>query len=322
MAILVTGATGFVGTHLVNRIIKDKIDSVYVLTRDHSKIPEVWNKQLSVLTSDLSRCPLELPSDVRIVFHCGGEVRDRAKFQDTNVNGTFNVVRACIKASCKLIYLSSVGVMGARKPGLVYETDKCFPEGMYERSKYDAEEIIKNAVISDGLRSFLLRPSIVYGPGIHKGRDSFLSLARAIRNGNFCTFGETSSFYNIVYVGDVVEALIHLSAFESKSSGEVFILNDPIEWRIFAQRAASILGVKQSNLSLPSSLGYILAYICDAVGLFGIKVPFSTNRYKALTCKTIFSSKKICNSIDFKFKYGNAEGIKITLENYRKQGLL
>jgi len=220
------------------------------------------------------------------------------------------------------VYLSSVGVMGSEKPGVVDETEPCSPKNMYEKTKYEAERVIHEAIKNFGLNAVLLRPSIVYGPGIAKGRDSFLALIQAIKRGRFCVFGKEPSYYNIVYVGDVVEALIFLAQADVKASGGVFIINDAISWQCFSEEVLAILKMRGLVFKMPKIVGYVLVLVCEAGRRIGIKMPFSLSRYRAIACKTIFSSERLLKQRGFKFRYGNTEGIRSTLEHYLSQGLL
>jgi len=264
-----------------------------------------------------------LSGRIDIVFHCAGEIKDKEKFEKTNVEGTRNIVRACLKhRQCKLVHLSSVGVMGSESSGIIDETAKCLPKNAYEKTKYKAEKIIQDAVKNSGLDAVLLRPSIVYGQGIAKDRDSFLALIQAIKKKKFCVFGKAPSYYNIVYVDDVIEALIYLANTDIKVSGKVFIINDVISWQCFTKEVLSMLKISGAVINIPSFAGYILALIHEIENKAGIKTPFSISRYKALTCKTIFSSEQLFNQAGFKFRYGNKEGIRIVLEHYLSQGLL
>jgi nucleoside-diphosphate-sugar epimerase len=320
--IFITGATGFVGRHLVNRLLATGAN-LCILTRNPDRVPPEWKDKITVLTGDLSDEKLRLPIEAGIVFHCGGEIRDKSLFEKTNAEGTRNIVKACLEhKKCKFVHLSSVGVMGSKGSFTVYEDFPCNPQNMYEKTKYEAEKIIQDAVKNSGLDAVILRPSIVYGPGIAKERDSFLALAQAIKRGRFCIFGKNPSYYNIVYVGDVVETLIYLANPDIKVSGEVFIINEAILWRDFAREVFSALKINNQVIKMPGFAGHVLALICEIGKKAGLRMPFSLSRYKAIICKTIFSSEKLYKETGFKIKYGNTEGIKITLREYLEQGLL
>ena len=152
--IVVTGATGFIGQHLVSRLFEDG-ERVCILTRNPEKVPFEWKKRLAILKGDLLDKDFSLPDNADVVFHCAGEIKDKDKFEKTNVEGTRNIVRACLKhRQCKLVHLSSVGVMGSESSGIIDETAKCLPKNAYEKTKYKAEKISPIRYSFDNASSF------------------------------------------------------------------------------------------------------------------------------------------------------------------------
>ncbi len=318
----ITGATGFIGRHLACHLLEQG-ECVSVLTRHPEKVPLSWKGRLTIAQGDLTEDACPFPDRIDVIFHCAGEIRDQNRFERVNVDGTRRVVDACLaRPGCALVHLSSVGVMGSEGPGVVDETRPCLPKSPYEKTKYAAETIIQDAVRKKGLRAVILRPSIVYGPGVTLERDSFLALVRSVKKKRFCIFGTVPSYYNIIYVGDVVDALIALSKVVKENPGEVFIVNDAIEWRSFLEEVLSALGLTSRIHQLPVSAGYAAAFVCDIGKCLGMKMPFSMNRLKALTCKTIFDPKKLLRQFDLQLRYRNRQGIAITLQHYIKQGSL
>lgn len=320
--ILVTGATGFIGKCLVNRLLEED-NQIHVLTRNPDKILHEWKNKVSVIKADLSDESFQLPEETLIVFNCAGEIKNESKFEDTNVKGTQNIVKACLeREGCKLIHLSSVGVMGVSGNVIADENIACSPGNMYEKSKFAAEVIIEDAVRNSGLDAMILRPSIVYGFDIAREKDSFLALIRMIQKKRFFLIGKSSSYYNIVYVGDVVEALVFLSTTPMSDNKNIFIINNPILWSDFTEKILLFFGIDTPVIKIPVLVGYLLALICDTGRLLGIRTPFSLNRYRVLVCKTIFNSDRLREQAGFKFKYGNAEGLKNTLNQYLQKELL
>ena len=320
--VFVTGATGFIGQHLVNRLLEEG-QGMWKLTRNPDKIPFQWKDKLAILRADLSDSGLSLPKETKVVFHCAGEIRDKVKLKSTNTEGARNIVRACLEhKGCKLVHLSSVGVMGAKRDMVVNEGRGCFPKNMYEKTKYEAEKIIQDAVRDLGLNAVILRPSIVYGPGITEGRDSFLALIRAIQKRRFCLIGKKPSYYNIIYVGDVVEALLFLASNPAAGEKKVFIINDVMKWGEFVNYVQSLLHVEHKIGTIPQALAFCLALGSELGHIFGVKPPFSISRFKALSSKTIFSSERIKSELNFKFLFGNAKGLRNTIDYYRQRQLL
>ncbi|RKY40900.1 MAG: hypothetical protein DRP85_07615, partial [Candidatus Makaraimicrobium thalassicum] len=208
------------------------------------------------------------------------------------------------------------------KPGVFDEASPCAPRDDYERSKLEAETMVLEAGRGKNLPVSVLRPSIVYGPGIPPERDSFLSLIRSINSGYFRYIGSRKGVYNIVYVGDVVEALLYLAVRSAAGENRKFIINDPMEWGSFAAYVRSLLHRDRKTGTIPAVPAFCLALGCELGGFFGVKLPFSIKRFKALTSRTVFSPEKIKKELGFEFAFGNHEGIKETIGCYRRQGTI
>ena len=322
VAVTVTGASGFIGRHLVERLVALG-SKPELITRNPRRVSELWGNKVSVIQGDLRQPGDIITKETDLVFHLAGEIREPAQFWKTNVEGTARLLDLCLQRGVKkFIYLSSVGVMGIERPGVVDETGPCTPRNDYERSKLEAERLVLEAHTKHGLEVVILRPSIVYGSGKSQERDSFLSLIRSIHKGSFRHIGSDKSIYNIVYVGDVVEALLHLALNNTGARNNIFIINDSLEWGDFVEAVQAVLGQERKVSAIPQALALSLAFACEGAKLVGVKLPFSLSRYKALTSRTIFSSERIKRELGFRFAFGNREGLKMTLGYYQKNNLL
>ena len=157
--ILVTGATGFVGKHLVQALIS-KGHIVYALSRQR---PSAFLEEngVKIITGDITD-PISLPSDIKTIYHCAGVINKPKEMEKVNVLGTQNIVEIAIKNNCKLIYLSSAGIVGETKEMILDEHTACHPQNDYEISKYKAEQIVL-AGIKRGLKAHILRPVTIFG---------------------------------------------------------------------------------------------------------------------------------------------------------------
>ncbi len=318
----VTGATGLIGRQLIDRLLKINIP-LRLLTRDAGRIPEQWRKKAEIIEGDLFTGRERFCRGAGVVFHLAGEIREKKNFVSTNVQGTAALLEECRRAHIeKLVYLSSVGVIGASGSRSYDETSACLPANAYEKSKHEAECLVREYAASGAFKTAVLRPSIVYGPGRVPEQDSFLALVRAIDKGYFHFIGRGEGIYNIVYAGDVAEALLRLAAVEDERCPEGVIINQPLTWKEFVSLLSSELGVEHSFSSLPVPIALALAFVCEAGRRIGLKMPFSLSRYRALTCKTVFSSRLLCSDLGFTFISGHKQGIKNTLAYYRQQGLI
>ena len=181
--ILVTGGTGFIGRHLVDQLVAEGA-SVRVLTRGSSRLAENW-RGVEIEVGDLRngsslRAPVQ---GCRVVYHLAGELREPAQFQATNTEGTQHLLEACQASPVEsVVILSSVGVMGVRKPGPANEATACHPRNAYEKSKYAAEQLALAWSARTDIPVTVLRPTIVFGEGTRAYGDSMLSMMMAIQS--------------------------------------------------------------------------------------------------------------------------------------------
>ena len=317
MTYLVTGATGFIGRHLVERLLAEGA-SVRILTRGRKPLPESWRDRVQVAQGDLTDTST-LPSAVAgcdTVFHLAGELRDAARMHATNVLGTQNLLAACRGVVSHIVHLSSVGVMGARQPGGVDETVPCHPQDAYEQSKYAAEQFALEWLSKTGTPVTVLRPTIVFGEGRLAGEDSMLSWLRTIQAGRFVFF-DKRAVANYVYVGDVVAAGV--CAAKNKTPG-IFIIADPCLLSEFVSAAAQALGVPAPARVIPLPVAYTAALVFEMIGLVLRRknLPLNLRRVRALSNRTRFYSERATTVLEWQPSVGYQTGLQRTVNWYRQ----
>ena len=153
---LVTGATGFIGQRLVDRLLADD-KPVRVLTWGDKGMPMSWAGKVECLTGDLRQAAslFGIADGIDTVYHLAGEIRDAKLFDAVNCLGTENLLEICrIAGVRRFVYLSSVGVMGAvGTKGRVDEGTVARPGNAYEVSKYTGEQAALRAHQDDGMQS-------------------------------------------------------------------------------------------------------------------------------------------------------------------------
>ena len=320
--ILVAGATGFIGQHLVNQLIAEG-SAVRILTRGTRPLPEHWTGKVEVARGDLTD-PTTLPSALsgcELVYDLAGELRDPMRMQVTNVQGTQHLLAACrAEGVAQVVYLSSVGVMGVRKPGLVDETAPCCPQNAYEQSKYVAEQLVLAWSAQEDISVTVLRPTIVFGDGPRVADDSMLAWLRAMQAGHFMFF-DKQAVANYVYVGDVVTACRR--AAQAKATG-VYIVADPCPLVDFATAAAEAMGVPTPSRVVPLPIAYALAFSLQLLGrLLRLEsVPLTVARVRALANRTRYHSTRIAATMDWRPTIGYRIGLQRTVNWYRQTGQL
>jgi dihydroflavonol-4-reductase len=205
MKALVTGATGFVGGHLLDAL-QHKGARVTALARSPEKSRALESRGVSVVRGDLhdERAIERAVRSQDVVFHVAGVVaaRDEASFLRANRDGTRNMVEAATRAGCgRLVLVSSLAAAGPSPRGHPLNgSEPPHPVTAYGRSKLAAEEVVR----SSDLQWTIVRPPIVYGP-----RDrEVLKLFRLARAGITPVFGGGDQELSAVHATDLAQALI------------------------------------------------------------------------------------------------------------------
>lgn len=318
---LVTGATGLIGRPLVASLLAEGAD-VRILTRGGRALPAGWQGRVDVRIGDITEAGSlgAALAGCGGLFHLAGELRDPARFEAVNTEGTRHLLEAARSAGLDhVVHMSSVGVMGVEAPGPVDEGAACHPRNGYEVSKLAAEEFARAWGESAGVPVAALRPTIVFGERTGDGPDSFLSLLRAVAAGRFRLVGR-SSVANYVYADDVAAAC---RAAAARRANGVFIVADPCPFARFAAAAAGALGAPPPGRALPRPAAYAIAAVLEAAGaVAGRPVPLTRARVRALSTRTEFRSSRIEAALGWTPAIGWREGLSRTVEAYRRAGKL
>jgi nucleoside-diphosphate-sugar epimerase len=321
--IAVTGATGFIGRHLINRLL-DNAEKVRILTRAMRQLPDGWNDRLDVVQGDLAD-PAKVSAFLngcKIVYHLASELKDPSRLQMTNVQGTKTLLDACEEARVeRVVHLSSVGVIGATQAGKVDERASCLPRNDYEKSKYCAEQLAIAWSQRTNISLIVLRPTIVFGDGprSYSGQDSMLAWLRAIKAKRFVNF-DRKAIANYIYVGDVVAAC--LLAARAKSTG-TFIVADSCPLCEFMAAAAKALNCPAPRIFIPWQIGYMLAIALQMLEFpRGRNAQLTTARVRALSSRTEYDAGRLRSVLEWQPKTGLREGLRLTVEWYRRNGML
>ena len=318
---LVTGATGFIGRYVVERLLADR-EAVRILIPRSASVPDEWQGQVECTVgdlSDLARLTLAV-SGTTAVYHLAGEIRNSQLFTAVNVEGTQNLLNACVaEGQPRVLHVSSVGVIGAQRSGTYDERSACQPRNSYEASKWQGEQIAREFQQRRLLRVTVVRPTIVFGPRVLGPADSFLSWLRAVQRGRFRHIGSGSGFANYVYVEDVAAACVALMQ-RDDTVGEVYHVADPTTVGELVTQMARCLNAPQPD-SLPAPIGYLGACALSFVGCLARRpMPLTINRVRALTSRIRFNSEKLRAVMTL--PVGWQQGVARTVAHYREIGLL
>jgi nucleoside-diphosphate-sugar epimerase len=262
MKALVTGATGFVGSHLAEAL-RESGAEVTALARSPEKALALTIQGVRVVPGDLhDQAALEAAShDQDVVYHVAGVVaaRSEADFLRANREGTANVVAAAeLSGSPRFILVSSLAAGGpAPKGSPLSGREPPHPVTAYGRSKLAAEQVVRGS----GLRWSIVRPPIVYGP-----RDrEVLKIFRIARLGLAPVFGDGSQELSAVHATDLANALIAAGQSERTVGGtynachpEVFTSSE------LGRAVGSVMGRSVGTVRIPAMLGRALLCVTEA----------------------------------------------------------
>jgi len=223
---VVTGASGFIGAHLVRRLL-DLGTRVRVLVRSDAQRAQFQTDAIDVVVGDLrDKSSLAgLCNGADVVFHLGSTMAFNladADVCDINVGGTQRLIQLAIAEQVpRFVLVSSGGVHHNPFGEALDEESQVQPENIYLDSKLQAEAIARELYRSNPGCLTIVRPSLVYGPGDWRR----LKLFRAVVRGYFMMIGPGTTFVHPVYCEDFVDGL--LLAGGDRGRGETFLLGGP-----------------------------------------------------------------------------------------------
>ena len=315
--VFITGATGYVGQHLVDSLIK-KGEIVYVLTRKKTYF-FLNKKNLHIIIGDIID-PIYLPPNIDTIYHCAGVIHEPKEMEKVNVLGTQNIVEIALKNNCKLIYLSSAGIVGETKEKILDERTACLPQNDYEISKYKAEQMVL-AGIKKGLKAHILRPVTIFGVKDNPETDSFFHLLKSMRSGLYKNIGHGN--YNIVHIDEVVKALEILGEIDIPY-GDTYIAGNAIAYEDMDWLVKNLPpAITKKTQTIPYPIAIVVTAILTACyALINKKSPLTFPRLKALTSKKVYSQKKLIEDTPFKNSLPVEEYLKMVCGSYIERGLM
>jgi nucleoside-diphosphate-sugar epimerase len=299
MIIAITGGSGFIGKQLVSRHIQQG-DQVRLLSRK----PLLEDTSAQYFLGDLSNPSVDLSGfidGVDILYHCAGEINNESLMQELHVSGTQRLIDAAQGKIGRWVQLSSVGAYGICRADMITENSKEQPLGVYERTKTESDNIVKNS----GIPHVILRPSNVFGKDM--SNQSLRGLLHAVRKGLFFFTGkENESLVNYIHVEDVVEVLMHCGS-DDKALGEVFNLSQSTTVENMIASFTSGMASDKKFLRLPEGIVRVI------VGIFGWipEFPLTSSRIDALTGKCVYNSTKVQKTLGFRYSMTLEEGLKL-----------
>jgi len=322
--VVITGATGFIGSHLVRRY-QELGAKVRVLVRPNAHGALFLGDNIELVLGDLRNkaSMVGLCKDADLVFHLGATqefgLRD-SEFLDINVGGTERLIQLARQDRVRRFLLVSSGGVHHNDSGEPVDEDSPVRSGnIYFESKIKAEAIARDLYRNDPGCLTIVRPSFVYGPGDHRR----LKLYRAVVRGYFLMIGPGTRFLHPVYCEDLVDGL--LLAATDPGRGETFLLGGPevLSLEEFTSVIARAGGVPAPRWKVPVGPVRLAATLCEFLFRpFGGSPPLNHRRLGFFMNHRNYDVTKARMRLGYAPRISVEEGVRRTLEWYRREGWL
>lgn len=310
MTLAIIGASGFVGSCLTSRLIKNNSDILLfdknILSRDDVNFLDIREPNTM---NDLAGC--------NCIINLAAEHRDDifpiSRYHDTNVQGSINICNAARKNGInKIIFTSSVAIYGFAPPN-TDESGKPNYFNDYGRTKYLAENVYIDWQAEDPENRTLVivRPTVIFGEG---NRGNVYNLLKQISSGRFVMFGNGKNIKSMAYVENLVAFLDHSLQFKPGSHIYNYIDKPDYDMNTLVSHVRKKLFKKNNvGLRLPAFIGIFIGYLADIISkLLGKNLPISSIRVKKFMGTTQFTSS--FNKTGFIPPFSLEEGLDKTLQ--------
>jgi nucleoside-diphosphate-sugar epimerase len=331
MKLLVTGGTGFIGSHLAEEGRRRGAEVVVLgLTErpeEQANAALLTGLGAEVISGSITDAELcrRAARGVTHIFHLAVAMREGGKsdefFEAINLDGTRHLLQAATTERVqRFVYCSTIGIYGHRAPGITSEESPLSPGNIYERTKVAAERLVRDFAENCALPSVVLRPADVYGP-----RDQrLLKMFKGVSRGRFPLFGAGQGRRHMVYVDDVVSAFFKAcERDEALGHGLIVAGPRPCTLRELLDEVASATGSDRYGVRLPLApmLG-LAAVVEDVCAALAINPPIYRRRMDFFHSDSAFDTSKARRVLEWEPKVDLREGIRRTLEDYRRSGAM
>jgi len=320
MLIFITGATGFIGSHLAARLMSEG-NKLRCLARQTSNLDFLNDLGVSITIADISdknalRQALE---GVDLVYHTAavvGEWLSEKQVREVNIKGTQNLLEASLEAKVKrFVYVSSLAVLGMKHhhntpPDAPYH----LTGDLYSDSKIETEKMVMDFCRRHGLPVSVIRAGFVLGP---RDRRFMPRVLKLIKEKKFMFLGNGKNIMNLVYIDNLIDVLIQ-AGLRKEAVGQIYNVRnkDQVTMKEFITMVCDILGVETPRKSIPLPIAKALASCMEAGSrLMNKKEPplLTKARVKVSGLNLDFDISKTIEDLNYDSRISIKEGLKKTL---------
>jgi dihydroflavonol-4-reductase len=320
---LVTGATGFTGSHLVRELVRSG-QSVRALARNADRARSLPG-EADVVIGDITD-PSVVERAVNgcdVVYHLAASFREAgvpdSRYREVHVDATRRLLEAARAGGVtRFIHCSTIGVHSHIANPPADETCPHNPGDIYQQTKSEGERLALDFAREHGFPLSVVRPATIYGPGDMR----LLKLFRAIARRRFAMIGRGEVFLHMVHVDDLVRGF-RLAAERPEAIGEVFIIagNQYVTLNELSERIARIWNVPPPRLHLPVWPFYLAGALCEAVCVpLRVEPPIFRRRVAFFTKSRGFTIEKARRLLGYEPQVDLQAGLQQTAAWYRQQG--
>jgi nucleoside-diphosphate-sugar epimerase len=328
MRILVTGGTGFVGSHLVRRLLQ-RGHSVTTLDRRGGLFDDDLRRLGATMMSGSVTDPADVDravADQEVVYHLASPFGDLlepdAAYWAIEVEGTRTVLEAARRHGVRrVVHCSTQGVHGiiAQPPG--DEESPIAPRDYYCYSKAEGEKVVRE-FMQEGMDIVVVRPTSVYGPGDTRG---WLTLYRMVAKGWFLMVGDGRTYNHPVYIDNLVD-LFELVAVAPQARGRTYLAGDqePVTLSELVGSVAAAEGSRVRIVVFPwYGAAMLVASVVETVcKRLGVRPPLFRRRLSWFKTNRAFRIDRAQNELGYTPRVGLQEGLRRTAQWYRVNGYL
>lgn len=315
--ILITGAGGFIGSHLVEHLLSEgvKPQNLRLLIANNEKMNNLPKMKFEIVRGDIRDIKIvkKIVKNVNVIYHLAALTMDKSytdkDYYETNFGGVKNLINSIKNVKLKkFVFFSSVAVFGlpSCKGDIINfsENTKKNPCEVYGNSKLEAENLIIEASKQWGLKYSIIRPTTVYGP---RDRQSFPTLIKAIKSHMFLIIGNGKNKLDYVNVKDLVRGA-RLAEMSTKN-GDYILGGGPLSLNEIVESIISATNSWIIPVHIPKKIAYIISYITNFFGL-----PLYPDRVNAMTSNFYFNISKAKKEIGYVPQINLYEGVKLINE--------
>lgn len=327
MTTFVTGATGFLGSALVNRLLQDK-QEVRILVRDEKKARLQFGEAVTIVPGEITDAQQvqQAMDGATVIYHLVGRLYHPSVptelYRQTHVEGTRILLDACRGQSHvqRIVHCSTTGVHGVTGKTPANEDAPLAPTNPYEATKLEGELLALKAYKEHGLPISVIRPGLVYGPGdLH-----LLGFFSSIKKGLFRVIDDGKALLHPVYIDDMAEAFL-LCAQCPQAVGRCYNIagERSVTIKELATAIAHSMGKKLPPGSFPLWFANLASDIFAFIpGMQGENAPLTRSRVKFLTCSRVYDISRAKDELGYVPKVDMETGMRITAAWYYKHQYL